>query len=222
MDEEGTRRNSQNLDAEASAGGGWTNTTTAGKALGVSPRTVQTYIRKGLLQGKVEGEGVRRTWYVGIDSLNTLRAQRIAEGDVEVFREGSAEQVAEGIAEAMQNLSERLADEAARAAEYRTRLELTEQAQSTMQEEARGLREENERLREEQAAERHRREAAEREREELRLRLEAAIEAREAPETASEEPYSTHAPPGGYGTSSREAEESLHPRSWWRRFFGFD
>ena len=222
MDEEGTRRNSQNLDAEASAGGGWTNTTTAGKALGVSPRTVQTYIRKGLLQGKVEGEEVRRTWYVGIDSLNALRARRMAEGDVEGFREGSAEQVAEGIAEAMQNLSERLADEAARAAEYRTRLELTEQAQSTMQEEARGLREENERLREEQAAERHRREAAEREREELRLRLEAAIEAREAPETASEEPYSTHAPPGGYGTSSREAEESLHPRSWWRRFFGLE
>jgi excisionase family DNA binding protein len=152
--EEGTRRNTQNLDAEASAEGGWTNTTTAGKALGVSPRTVQTYIRKGLLQGKVEGEGVRRKWYVGIDSLNALRAQRIAEGGVEGFREGSTEQVAEGVAEAMQNLSERLADEAARAAEYRTRLELTEQAQSTIQEEARGLREENERLREELEAER--------------------------------------------------------------------
>jgi len=154
MHEEGIRRNTQKSNAEASAGGGWTNTTTAGKALGVSPRTVQTYIRKGLLQGKVEGEGVRRTWYVGIDSLNALRARRIAEGDVEGFREGSAEQVAEGIAEAMQNLSERLADEAARAAEYRTRLELTEQAQSTIQEEARGLREENERLREELEAER--------------------------------------------------------------------
>jgi len=92
---------------------------------------------------------VRRTWYVSIDSLNALRAKRLAEGDAEVFREGSAEQVAEGIAEAMQNLSERLADEAARAAEYRTRLELTEQAQSTFEEEARRLREENQRLREE-------------------------------------------------------------------------
>ena len=149
MDEEGIRRNSRNTDAEASAVGGWTNTAAAGKALGVSPRTVQTYIRKGLLQGKVEGEGVRRTWYVSIDSLNALRAKRLAEGDAEVFREGSAEQVAEGIAEAMQNLSERLADEAARAAEYRTRLELTEQAQSTFEEEARRLREENQRLREE-------------------------------------------------------------------------
>ena len=154
MDEEAIRRNSQNTNAEDSATGGWTNTTTAGKALGVSPRTVQTYIRKGLLQGRVEGEGVRRTWYVSIDSLNALRAQRLAEGDAEVFREGSAEQVAEGIAEAMQNLSERLADEAAKAAEFRTRLELTEQAQSTVEEEARRLREENERLRSELEAER--------------------------------------------------------------------
>ena len=153
-DEEGTRRNTQNLDAEASAGSGWTNTTTAGKALGVSPRTVQTYIRKGLLQGKVEGEGVRRTWYVGIDSLNALRAQRIAEGGAENFREASAEQVAEGIAEAMQNLSERLAEETAKAAEYRTRLELTERAESTLREELDRERAETQRLREELEAER--------------------------------------------------------------------
>jgi len=154
MDAEGIRRNSRNTEAEASAVGGWTNTTAAGKALGVSPRTVQSYIHKGLLQGKVEGEGVRRTWYVSIDSLNALRARRIAEGDAEGFRGGSAENVAEGIAEAMQNLSERLADEAARAAEYRTRLELTEQAQSTLEEEAQRLREENERLRVELESER--------------------------------------------------------------------
>src|SRR5919107_1654012 len=115
MDEEGVRRNLRNLNAEASAVGGWTNTTAAGKALGVSPRTVQSYIHRGLLQGKVEGEGVRRTWYVSIDSLNALRARRLAEGDAEGFRESSGENIAEGIAEAMQNLSERLADEAARA-----------------------------------------------------------------------------------------------------------
>src|SRR5919202_7086653 len=154
MDEAATRRNTQNYSAEPSATSGWTNTTTAGKALGVSPRTVQTYIRKGLLQGKVEGEGVRRTWYVSIDSLNALRAQKLSEGDAEIFREGSANHVAEGIAEAMQNLAERLADEAAKAAEYRTRLELTERAQSTAEDEAKRLREENERLREELEAER--------------------------------------------------------------------
>ena len=52
--------------------------------------------------------------------------------------------------------------------------------------------------------------------------LEASPEPREAPETASEQPYSTHAPPEAYGTSPQEAEESLHPRSWWRRFFGLE
>ena len=211
MDEEGTRRNTRNTAAEASAAGGWTNTTVAAKALGVSPRTVQTYIRKGLLQGKVEGEGVRRTWLVSIDSLNALRAQRIAEGDLAGFREDSAEQVAEGIAEgiaeAMQNLSERLAEEAARAAEYRTRLELTEQAQSTIQEEARQLREENDQLRQE---------------------LEALRETRESPETASESPTAREEWAIGhegetYGTSAQEAEESVQRRSsWWRRFFGFE
>ena len=57
--------------------------------------------------------------------------------------------------------------------------------------------------------------------------LEEPTEARESHVTASEEPYSTHAPPEGYGTSPQEAEQSLHPRertgsSWWRRFFGIE
>jgi hypothetical protein len=108
----------------------------------------------------------------------------------------------------IRELADRLAEEAARAAEYRVRLELTEQAQSSLEEEL--------------AAERVRREQAELERDELRRMLEASSETAGAPEKPSEEPYSTHAPPGGYGTSSREAEESLHPRSWWRRFFGLE
>jgi hypothetical protein len=217
MDEEDTRRNSRNYDAEVSATGGWTNTTTAGKALGVSPRTIQTYIRKGLLQGKVEGEGVRRTWYVSIDSLNTLRAQRLAEGGAETFREGSAEQVAEGVAEAMQNLSERLAEEAARVAEYRVRLELTERAESSLRADLQRERERADRL----EGERVRREQAERERDELRRRLEALQEQPGAYEGHEGEHF---------GTSPQEAEESLQETSqrseqrtsWWRRFFGFE
>ena len=147
MEEDPTRRNTQNQPAEVSAPEGWTNTTVAGKALGVSPRTVLSYIRRGLLEGRAEGEGVKRTWYVSIDSLNALRVQRFAQGSAEVFRESSAEQVAESVAEALTKISERLAEEAAQAAEFRTRLELTEQAQSSVEEEARKLREENERLR---------------------------------------------------------------------------
>jgi hypothetical protein len=149
MDEEGTRRNSRNTDAESSASSGWVNTTAAAKALGVTPRTIQSYIHKGLLQGKVEGEGVRRTWLVGIDSLNALRAQRISEGHVEGFREGNVERVAEGIAEALQNLSERLAEESARAAEYRARLELTERTESSLREDLERVREERRRHQEE-------------------------------------------------------------------------
>jgi hypothetical protein len=210
MDEEETQRNSRNTNAEGSATGGWTNTTTAGKALGVSPRTVQTYIRKGLLQGKVEGEGVRRTWYVSIDSLNTLRTQRLAEGGAETFREGSSEKVAEGIAEAMQNLSERLAEEAARAAEYRVRLELTERAESSLREDLQRERERADRL----EGERVRREQAEQERDELRRQLEAL----------QETPGDSKSDEGEhFGTSRQEAEESLHEpperRSWLYRFF---
>jgi hypothetical protein len=135
MEEEPTHRNSQNSSTEPSAVGGWTNTTVAGKALGVSPRTVISYIKKGLLEGKAEGEGVKRTWYVSIDSLNTLRVQRLAEvNTAEDFHEGSAENIAEGIAEAMENISARLAEESARAAEFRVRFELTERAESTLRE----------------------------------------------------------------------------------------
>jgi hypothetical protein len=213
MNEEGTRRNSRNHSAEGSASGGWTNTTTAGKALGVSPRTVQTYIRKGLLQGKVEGDGVRRTWYVSIDSLNALRAQRLAEDSAETFPEGSAGQVAEGIAEAMQNISERLAEEAARAAEYRVRLELTERAESTLREDLQRERERADRL----EGERARREQAEHERDVLLSQLEALQEARNATETTSDSEGEARGDTPGEDPDEPPDEPR---RSWWRRYFG--
>jgi hypothetical protein len=132
-----------------SAGSGWTTTKVAGKALGVSPRTVQSYIRRGLLDGRTEGEGVKRTWLVSVDSINALRAERIAEDGGEGFRDGSAAALADSIGEAVQNLSTRLAEESAKAARLEERLAITGRAQSTVQDEARCLREENERLRSE-------------------------------------------------------------------------
>ncbi len=130
--EDETRGDSPKSSAE---GSGWTNTSVAAKALGVSPRTIQTYIKRGLLHGEPQGEGVKRTWYVSIDSLNALRAQRLAEGSIgENYREDSAEGIAEGVAEAMRGLAERLASESARAAEFRTRWELTERTESTLRE----------------------------------------------------------------------------------------
>ena len=134
---------------EPSAGSGWTTTKVAGKALGVSPRTVQSYIRRGLLDGRAEGEGVKRAWLVSVDSINALRAERLAEESGEGFRDGSAEALAESIGEAVQNISTRLAEESAKAARLEERLAITERAQSTVEDEACRLREENERLRSE-------------------------------------------------------------------------
>jgi hypothetical protein len=100
----------------------------------------------------------------------------------------------------IRELADRLAEEAARAAEYRVRLELTEQAQSTLELEF--------------AEERRRREEAERERDELAARLEAIQKTRDDLETVSEGEVSTETP-----TSDTE-----EPRrsNWWRRFFGFE
>jgi DNA-binding transcriptional MerR regulator len=141
------RGTSQKAGRTPSAGSGWTTTKVAGKALDVSPRTVQSYIRRGLLDGKTEGEGVKRAWLVSVDSINALRAERLAEDGGEGFRDGSAEALAESIGEAVQNISTRLAEESAKAARLEERLAITERAQSTVEEEARALREENERLR---------------------------------------------------------------------------
>jgi hypothetical protein len=70
------------------------------------------------------------------------------------------------------------------------------------------------RVREQLGAERVLREQAVRERDELRSQLEALMEARDAPETASEGTGSGDIPP--------EPEEPVERRSWWRRFFGFE
>jgi hypothetical protein len=146
---ENGRGTSQKVVWTPSASSGWTTTKVAGKALGVSPRTVQSYIRRGLLDGRVEGEGVKRTWLVSVDSINALRAERLAEDGGGGFREGSTEALAESIGEAVQNLSARLAEESAKAARLEERLAITERAQSTVEEEARRLREENDQLRSE-------------------------------------------------------------------------
>ena len=48
--------------------------------------------------------------------------------------------------------------------------------------------------------------------------LEPASEAPESPSSASEEPYSTHAPP----MPETPAPDAQHKRSWWRAFFGLE
>ena len=51
---------------------------------------------------------------------------------------------------------------------------------------------------------------------ELEASASGPLEPRESPQTAEEEPYSTHTPPEAYGPSQERK------RGWWRRFFGFE
>ena len=216
MAEEPTRGQSRPIDADMSGLSGWVTTDVAARAVQVSPRTIRRYIDRGELKAKVEGEGVERRWLIDADSLLALRASR---PESESVREVSEEaEGADRLADVIRELAARVEERTAEAVEMRIRLQLTEQAQSTVEEEASRLREENERLRQE---------------------LQVLRGARESPETATEEFHGTHAPPMPdypaerpeseehtlYGTSAQEAEESLQrrsERSWWRRFFGFE
>jgi predicted transcriptional regulator len=119
-------------DAESNRNrSGWTTTQAAARALGVTPRTVRLYIDRGELEGMLETGTEKRIWLVSIDSLNTLSAKRGTGG---IVPEESPE-IAESIPEAMHDLALRLENRASEAAELRTRLELTQQTQSTIEEE---------------------------------------------------------------------------------------
>ena len=191
-------------DREPTAPSGWVSTQQAARALGISPRTVRWHIEQGNLEAKPEGEGVRRSWLVSIDSLQSFRDARQAAGDMPRLRRASTEApdiAAESLGNPIRELADRLAEEAARAAEYRVRLELTEQAAST--------------VRAELEEERHRREAAERERDELRRKLETRPEPRESPPapTAAPERAEPQPPPAAPQRGSQR-------RPLWRRVFG--
>jgi hypothetical protein len=109
-------------------------------------------IDKGELEARAEGEGVRRKWFVSVDSLHALRMSQVGEdSSPRTVRE---EDLADSIADVIRDMSARLEDRTAEAVEMRTRLELTERTRSTTEEEAARLREENERLRSELEAER--------------------------------------------------------------------
>jgi excisionase family DNA binding protein len=200
------------LHDDSFASSGWTTTKQAAKVLGVSRRTVQGYVRRGLLEATEEGEGVGKVFFISIDSLNALRDRRSTEPSSPVeFAKTSAQTVETAntslkTGEYLRHAIDRLEARTVEATELRIRLELTEQAQSTLQEEL--------------AAERIRRDQAEREREELRRELEALQEPRDSPESTGEatEDVVTPADIGGV----QAAIQSPERRSWWRRFFGFE
>jgi hypothetical protein len=187
------------------AGSGWTTTKQAAKVLGVSRRSVQGYVRRGLLEAREEGEGVTKRFFVSIDSLNALRARRndeaVASEEVAgaSAEEEEAANIVANVDEGLRHVVDRLEARTVEATELRVRLEITERAEST--------------VREELAEERRRREAAEREREDLRRELRALREAREASESPG--PTETTPAPEGPHEGSRPPER----RSWWRRMF---
>lgn len=204
MGEEHTRGESAATGREDAASSGWVTTQVAARSLGVSPRTVRWHIEHGNLEAEPQGEGVRRAWLVSIDSLHAFRDSRQRQGhSPEGYRvsSGSADTEAASPGSAIRELADRLVEEAARASEYRVRLEITERAEST--------------LREELAEERRRREAAERESEDLRRELAAFAEARESPETVVEGGSSRAEP----HSATARAQEGARRLPWWRRVF---
>lgn len=208
MDDETLGASSAHPHGEESAASGWTTTKQAAKVLGVSRRSVQGYVRRGLLEAREEGEGVNKTFYISIDSLNALRNRRNSEahaqGSVVDTSPYTAEtaNVSSNIAEAVRHAIDRLEARTAEATELRIRLELTERTQSSLEE---ALREE-----------RFRREEAERRVEELVQQLKAPQEPPEVPESA--EPRSDDR--GNVFEGSAEAQRSAQRRSWWRRWLG--
>jgi DNA-binding transcriptional MerR regulator len=117
---------------------GWVTTQVAAEALRVDPRTIRTYIRKGLLNAKVEGESLEKVYSVDIDSLYALRDARkwLGKGPRK-NRVKSAD--AEDLAALIRDLTSQLVSTSSETAHLRTRLQLTERAQSSLEEEARAL-----------------------------------------------------------------------------------
>jgi len=207
MEESSHERRTDPADysGQATSESGWTATDTAARALGVSPRTVRRLIDRGELQGRKVREGIVEAWEVSIDSLYALRDKREAQGQVRHDVPHMSEQ---GRATSdstipptdyIQNLTDRLLQLSAEVGELRTRLELTERAQSTEREQAE--RERAERIEAQERAERLRLEAKE-----VRRR---ADEAEASREEAREE-----------AQRLREELEAERGKGFWRRLFG--
>jgi hypothetical protein len=204
--EDHTSGHSRTNLADLSSESGWVTTDVAAKAVRVSPRTIRRYIDQGKLEAKPQGEGVRREWLVSVDSLHALRALRTTEGDVP-DASPDVESV-DSLADIVREMAARLESRAEEAAELRVRLELTEQAQSTLEDERRQVVQELEQ-------ERRRRDEAEREREDLRQQLNALKDERESTHTVEEEPESSEP----HAAASGGAQEGVQ-RPWWSRVFG--
>lgn len=214
----------ERMSADTAGGSGWVTTKVAAEALGVNPRTVRAYIERGDLEARAEGEGIQKAYLVSIDSVFALRDRRGASAgkprrsnaEVRGKSAGSSDPVgrsgstpggaagapAEELTGLIRDLTADLMRRTADAAELRTRLELTAQAESTLREALERERERADRLEAELATHRE--------------VQKPSAEPRDAPETAS--------PRSDRGTVPEDSQEPAQrrERSWWRRFFGFE
>jgi hypothetical protein len=192
VEEDNTRGGNAASNREDAAHAGWVTTQVAARSLGISPRTVRWHIEQEHIEAKPQGEGVKRSWLVSIDSLQAFRDARHRQGQSPGdFREEqkSADIAAQPPGNPIRELADRLVEEASRASELRVRLEISEKAEST--------------LREELAEERRRREEAERERNDLRQDLYALREATAATETLEGERGTAELQPAATGSFKR-------------------
>ena len=147
--------NQPDVPADVRGGSGWVTTKVAAESLGVDPRTVRTYINRGELDAKVEGDGVEKTYFVAIDSLHSLRVRRERSRKTRARVRGNSvgavagAEGAEDVAGVLRDLTDRLISLSSETAELRTRLELTARAESSLQEERDRLRQDWERERQE-------------------------------------------------------------------------
>jgi hypothetical protein len=160
---------------------GWTTTEVAAASLGVTPRTIRSYIQQGDLVGQLEGKGIEQAWRVSIASLEKLRDKRQSQGKLQRKNRRSSS-IEEDVMEVIQSLSARLETRVAEAADLRARLELTAKAESTLQAERDRLLADVKREREEKGRERERahlleqqRQQAQEEAQRLRAELEAEL-----------------------------------------------
>jgi hypothetical protein len=190
-----------------SEGSRWVSTKHAAKALGVSRRMVQEYVRRGTLEALTEGQGVSKTYYVSTDSLHALRERRGRQanpasqrGEVSSSLSNAPKHdgsIGETIGAVLREAIERLEARTAEAAQLKARLELTAQAESSL------------------------REALEQERERTN-RLEAEL--REARSSSPASPDSSGTVSSGAASTEGEealgeTQETLRRRSWLYRFF---
>jgi hypothetical protein len=159
------------------AGSGWIATDVAAKTLGVHPRTIRRFIDRGDLEGRLEEEGITKSWMVSVDSLHALSNRRKAEGhdrresvEKSVEVSGAVDRAEDTLANVLRDLAGRLEARIAEATELRTRLEFIERGESSLREERERLLADIERERKERDLERQ---EAEEEFERLRAELEA-------------------------------------------------